>query len=112
MKIPCPQCGDTHTKVTDSRPTMNGCIRRRRECINGGHRFSTIELVIGEYENDNMYFRKNIAKVREKVTVLHEALGMFLNRVSHTGGSDELQGDDSERVNETVPGVPEGHRKG
>ena len=38
----CPYCGYADTKVTDSRDADDG-IRRRRECLNCGQRFTTIE---------------------------------------------------------------------
>src|SRR3990172_3977854 len=38
----CPYCGYADTKVTDSRDAEDG-IRRRRECLNCGQRFSTLE---------------------------------------------------------------------
>ena len=38
----CPFCGHTDTRVTDSRPDDDG-IRRRRECLACGRRFSTLE---------------------------------------------------------------------
>lgn len=42
----CPYCGYTESKVTDSRPTEDGMkIRRRRECVNCGGRFTTYEVV-------------------------------------------------------------------
>ena len=40
----CPYCGFEDSKVTDSR-AMEGGIRRRRECLSCGQRFSTIERV-------------------------------------------------------------------
>jgi transcriptional repressor NrdR len=40
----CPYCGFDDSKVTDSR-AMEGGIRRRRECLSCGQRFSTIERV-------------------------------------------------------------------
>jgi transcriptional repressor NrdR len=40
----CPFCGTDDTKVTDSRPDQDG-IRRRRECLACGRRFSTLERV-------------------------------------------------------------------
>ena len=40
----CPFCGTDDTKVTDSRPDQDG-IRRRRECLACGQRFSTLERV-------------------------------------------------------------------
>src|SRR5919108_681845 len=40
----CPYCGHTDTKVTDSREADDG-IRRRRECLGCGRRFTTYERV-------------------------------------------------------------------
>ena len=40
----CPKCGCEESKVVDSRPSeSNDAIRRRRECIRCGHRFTTYE---------------------------------------------------------------------
>lgn len=42
----CPFCGQPDSKVVDSRPTDEDTrIRRRRECIECGRRFTTYELV-------------------------------------------------------------------
>ena len=42
----CPFCGFEDSKVIDSRPTDEGvAIRRRRECIECGQRFTTYEKV-------------------------------------------------------------------
>ncbi len=40
----CPECGCEESKVIDSRPTENK-VRRRRECINCGFRFTTYEII-------------------------------------------------------------------
>lgn len=40
----CPGCGCEESKVIDSRPTENK-VRRRRECINCGSRFTTYEII-------------------------------------------------------------------
>ncbi|TMG07080.1 MAG: transcriptional repressor NrdR [Chloroflexi bacterium] len=40
----CPFCAQAETKVTDSRPEQDG-IRRRRECLACGRRFTTLERV-------------------------------------------------------------------
>jgi len=40
----CPFCTTDDTKVTDSRPDQDG-IRRRRECLACGRRFSTLERI-------------------------------------------------------------------
>lgn len=42
----CPYCGFRESKVVDSRPAEEGTsIRRRRECIECGRRFTTYEIV-------------------------------------------------------------------
>lgn len=42
----CPGCGHEEDKVVDSRPHRDGsAIRRRRECLKCGHRFTTFEYV-------------------------------------------------------------------
>ncbi len=42
----CPFCGYSESKVIDSRPTDEGeRIRRRRECMNCGKRFTTYEII-------------------------------------------------------------------
>lgn len=42
----CPKCGHLEDRVIDSRATKEGrAIRRRRECIGCGHRFTTYEYV-------------------------------------------------------------------
>lgn len=40
----CPKCNYTDSKVIDSRPTEEGSIRRRRECLSCQHRFTTYEI--------------------------------------------------------------------
>ena len=40
----CPSCGHLESKVIDSRPAEEGTsIRRRRECLECGYRFTTYE---------------------------------------------------------------------
>lgn len=40
----CPSCGYDESKVVDSRPSEdNASIRRRRECLECAHRFTTYE---------------------------------------------------------------------
>ena len=42
----CPFCGYTESKVIDSRPTdEDSRIRRRRECLQCGKRFTTYEVI-------------------------------------------------------------------
>ena len=45
----CPKCGCADDKVIDSRAARDGStVRRRRECLSCGHRFSTLESVVPE----------------------------------------------------------------
>ena len=60
----CPKCGFQDDKVVDSRIAEEGFgVRRRRECLGCGHRFSTYESVI---LNDLMVVKRN--GVREKLS--------------------------------------------
>lgn len=43
----CPFCSSPESKVVDSRTAQkNNAIRRRRECLDCGHRFTTYEYVM------------------------------------------------------------------
>ncbi|BET66417.1 transcriptional regulator NrdR [Opitutales bacterium ASA1] len=45
----CPRCTSTEDRVIDSRASKDGAtIRRRRECISCGHRYSTTETIVRE----------------------------------------------------------------
>ncbi|MEG2003986.1 MAG: transcriptional regulator NrdR, partial [Clostridia bacterium] len=42
----CPSCLHSESKVVDSRPSAdNSTIRRRRECLKCGKRFTTYEII-------------------------------------------------------------------
>lgn len=41
----CPTCGKPDSKVIDSRPSDKSSIRRRRECLSCGKRFTTYEII-------------------------------------------------------------------
>jgi transcriptional repressor NrdR len=44
--VKCPSCGYEEDKVIDSRSTKEGTVtRRRRECLQCGHRFTTYEYI-------------------------------------------------------------------
>jgi len=46
MRVKCPFCDYLESKVVDSRPTDEGnTIRRRRECVECKHRFTTYEKI-------------------------------------------------------------------
>ena len=65
----CMYCGATDSRVIDSRPTDEGlAIRRRRECVKCGRRFTTYEkvesmplIVIKKDNNREPYDREKLA---------------------------------------------------
>jgi transcriptional repressor NrdR len=49
VAIPCPDCGDLRNKVADVRARkLDNAIKRRRECLNCGRRWTTMEVTISE----------------------------------------------------------------
>ena len=70
----CPSCGYTESKVVDSRPSDDGTtIRRRRECLDCKHRFTTYErlgdspLLVTKSDGSSETFDRN--KLLRGVTV-------------------------------------------
>ena len=66
----CPYCGFAESKVIDSRPTEeSSAIRRRRECLKCGKRFTTYEkleslslIVIKKDQSRQQYNREKVLK--------------------------------------------------
>lgn len=55
MTMKCPKCGNDDDKVLDSRTSKEGAaIRRRRECLKCGYRFTTHE----EIDRDELFVVK------------------------------------------------------
>jgi transcriptional repressor NrdR len=91
----CPFCGHIETKVIDSRLAGEGRqIRRRRECLSCGERFTTFEsaelvmpLVIKSNRTrepfDEAKLRSGMAKALEKRPVSREALEEAVSRIAH-----------------------------
>lgn len=89
----CCFCGKENTKVIDSRPSEDGSsIRRRRECISCGRRFTTYEsietnpiLVIkrdGRREQfDAAKLKRGIVKACEKCPVSMAEIDAAVDRV-------------------------------
>ena len=68
----CMYCGYTDSKVLDSRPTDEGnSIRRRRECLKCGKRFTTYEVIettpILVVKNDGTREQFDAAKVKNGI---------------------------------------------
>jgi transcriptional repressor NrdR len=91
----CPFCGHTETKVIDSRLAGEGRqIRRRRECLDCGERFTTFEaaeLLLprvvksdGSREPfDEAKLRAGMVKALEKRPVSSEAVEAAVERICH-----------------------------
>jgi len=91
----CPFCGQGETKVTDSRLSADGAqVRRRRECLSCGERFTTFESaellmprVIksdGSREPfDERKLKGGMIKALEKRSVSSEAIEQAAGRVCH-----------------------------
>lgn len=73
----CPKCGFDESKVVDSRPSENNeAIRRRRECMRCGMRFTTYErreenplLVIKKDGNKETFDRQKVMRGLVRATV-------------------------------------------
>lgn len=68
----CPFCGDIKNKVVDSRLSKDSfMIRRRRECLNCGKRFTTYEKVVSALpmvvKKDGRRERFNLEKIRSGI---------------------------------------------
>src|SRR6201991_4834896 len=102
----CPFCGHVETKVTDSRLAGEGRqIRRRRECLSCGERFTTFEtaelvmpvVVKGDRNReafDEAKLRSGMEKALEKRPVPRDQLDEAVSRITHkvrTLGDREVQ---------------------
>lgn len=116
----CPQCGHMEDKVVDSRTTKEGeAIRRRRECIKCGKRYTTYEyierapwIVIKKDGHREQYDREKILtgliKACEKRPVSREQLEKLLDEVeSATFGKFKNEVKTSELGNEAIDRLQE-----
>jgi transcriptional repressor NrdR len=91
----CPFCRHEETKVTDSRLAGGGAqIRRRRECLSCGERFTTFEtaelvmpLVVKSDHSrapfDEQKLRAGMERALQKRPVSREAVDEAISRISH-----------------------------
>src|SRR5512136_1836473 len=88
----CPYCHHIESKVTDSRDTGTMSIRRRRECLKCGKRFTTYEYIEltplyvkkkdGRLEKfDRSKIKNGIMKAIEKRPIEHEKIEEILNQI-------------------------------
>ena len=91
----CPRCQAVEDKVIQSRASRDGAsIRRRRECIHCGHRFTTYEEVVkavltvlkrdGRHEDfDRAKLRAAIAHAAVKRPISDPQLDLLVDDVVH-----------------------------
>jgi transcriptional repressor NrdR len=91
----CPFCNHDETKVTDSRLTGEGRqVRRRRECLSCGERFTTFESAelvmphVSKRDNrrepfDEAKLRNGVVRALEKRPVTTEAVEASISRILH-----------------------------
>jgi len=95
----CPSCGHEEDRVVDSRATKeNSAVRRRRECLKCGKRFTTYEyiehtplMVVKKDGRREHYSREKIMngllRACEKRPVSREALEKLVDEVEESIGS-------------------------
>jgi transcriptional repressor NrdR len=94
--VHCPFCGADDTKVIDSRLVAEGdSVRRRRECLTCGERFTTFETAelamprVVKRDGirqpfDEQKLRGGLARALEKRPVSVEQVDSALNRIMHS----------------------------
>ena len=101
----CPYCHNIETKVTDSRDTGALSIRRRRECLKCGKRFTTYEHIElqpiyvikkdGRREKfDRSKIKTGITKALEKRPISHDQIDEMIEKVEEKirrTGNEEIE---------------------
>lgn len=118
----CPKCGSRDDKVIDSRQSRDSAsIRRRRECLSCGYRFTTYEeiersdlrVVKRDRTHEPFDRRKlaaSIAKALEKRSISLVTLEQLVDDIVHeleTSGREVMSGDIGTKVLEKLRGIDE-----
>ena len=118
----CPKCGSRDDKVIDSRQSRDSSsIRRRRECLSCGYRFTTYEeiersdlRVIKRDRTHEPFDRRklatSIAKALEKRSISLVTLEQVVDDIVHeleTGGREVLSSDIGKKVLEKLRSIDE-----
>ena len=108
----CPSCGDTESKVIDSRPSDDGeRIRRRRECLSCGTRFTTYEvietmpLMVIKRDESRQAFNKEkllngLLRACEKRPVSLETLENLVDQIEYTLNNSFVKEVSSQEIGE------------
>ena len=74
----CPYCGSLEDKVLESRTMVNGeSIRRRRECISCGYRFTSYERID---EKPFMVVKRDLSRQPFDITKLEKGIARALDK--------------------------------
>jgi transcriptional repressor NrdR len=118
----CPKCGSRDDKVIDSRQSRDSSsIRRRRECLSCGYRFTTYEeiersdlrVVKRDRTHEPFDRRKlaaSIAKALEKRSISLVTLEQLVDDIVHeleTSGREVISADIGTKVLEKLRGIDE-----
>ena len=109
----CPYCNCMDSKVIDSRPTENAAIRRRRECISCGKRFTTYEkietlpvMVVKKDGRREIFdpekIRRGLVKACQKRQVSIEKINELVDDIERQVYNSLEQEIDSQRLGEMV----------
>ncbi|PLA74302.1 transcriptional regulator NrdR [Hydrogenovibrio sp. SC-1] len=110
----CPFCSTPDTRVIDSRLSTEGMqVRRRRECMSCGERFTTYEAVElslprviksdGNRERfDESKIRRGLVKALEKRPVESDAIEQVVNRIEKQLTSEGVREVPSSRIGELL----------
>ncbi len=109
----CPFCGESEDKVIDSRSSKDGNeIRRRRECLECGRRFTTYEriedipIMIMKKDGRREIFSRD--KVRAGIQRACEKLDISMNTID--AFVDDLERDLRETGEKEIPAFKIGER--
>lgn len=110
----CPFCQCAETKVTDSRTTDDGkAIRRRRECLKCGRRFTTYEmveevpLIVVKKDGRHELFDRNklfngLLRAFNKREITRQQIEEIVNKVERNIRNTLAQEITSEKIGELV----------
>ena len=110
----CPFCQDMENKVIDSRLSKDGLeIRRRRECMGCGKRFTTYERIVEVFPTvvkkdgrrepfDRAKILSGIKKACEKRPISIETMEQLVDRIEHDLQESEEKEISAEELGEKV----------
>ncbi len=110
----CPRCGNEEDKVVDSRAVRDArAVRRRRECLDCGERFTTYEavetrpVIVVKRSGERVSYHRNkvivgVTKACEKRPVSLEEIEIIVDRVEMKLGSSDRREVPSDTIGQYV----------